>query len=279
MVLPLLKSRLLPREFVHGFTERAGGVSSAPYDTMNVGFKWGDAAANVVTNRALVKQASAASHLMLARQVHGAAVAVVTKHDDAGRVATHEADAVATGDEDVAVGVIVADCVPVLLVDPATGACAAVHAGWRGTVANIVGETVATLHRVMRARPKDMYAAIGPSIGPCCFEVGDDVVAAMGARLPGQKGLFSPGARGRLHVDLWGANVALLQAAGVPAEHIDVLGQCTHCQPQRFFSYRRDGSATGQMMAFVARAKNVAAPLTGGGRGHDRQFDPHHTRT
>lgn len=255
MALPLLQSRLIPASFVHGFTERAGGVSPAPYDSMNVGFKWGDASANVVANRALVQQASGASHFMLAKQVHGTAVAVVTKLDDAQQVATQEADAVVTGDEDVAVGVIVADCVPVLLVDPVTGACAAVHAGWRGTAANVAGETLKTLQKNMGSRPQDVFAAIGPSIGPCCFEVGDDVVSALTARLPQQADLFSPGPRGRMHADLWRANVALLQTAGVPADHIEVLGQCTHCQPQRFFSYRRDGSATGQMMAFVARAK------------------------
>ncbi|MDX2021419.1 MAG: peptidoglycan editing factor PgeF [Deltaproteobacteria bacterium] len=253
MTLPLVRSRLFPLGFVHGFTERAGGVSPPPYDTMNVGFKWGDDTANVIANRALVHTACGASRLLLAKQVHGSAVAVVSMDDDVDRVAALQADAVVTADEDLGVGVIVADCVPVLLADPVTGACAAIHAGWRGTAANVVGETVATLTRRFGVRPADLVAAIGPSIGPCCFEVGDEVVAALTAVLPGHAGLAAIGPRGRAHADLWRANAWLLQSAGVGAGHIDVLGECTHCQPHRFFSYRRDGSVTGQMMAFVAR--------------------------
>jgi polyphenol oxidase len=252
MTLPLIQSPLLPPRFSHGFTNRSGGVSLVPYDTMNVGFKWGDDPSAVVENRRRVLQASGAGALFLARQVHGCNVAVVDEASQPEAFATEDADATVTTRPGVAVAVIVADCVPLLLADPVTGACAAVHAGWRGTVSDVAGRTVEHLQRQSGVDPRDLLAVLGPSIGPCCFEVGDDVVKGLKACLPDQGDLLKPGPRGRPHADLWKANVALLIRAGLRKENIDVLGQCTHCQPHRFFSFRRDGSLTGQMLGFVA---------------------------
>jgi polyphenol oxidase len=252
MTLPLLRSKLFPARFSHGFTQRAGGVSVAPYDTMNVGFKWGDDPVAVFENRRRVLQASGASSLFFSKQVHGCDVAVVAEDSQLEAFATKEADATVTTRPRVAVAVIVADCVPVLLADPVTGACAAVHAGWRGTVANVVGRAVEQLQIQAGARPRDILAALGPSIGPCCFEVGPDVVEGLGRCLPERSDLLKEGPRGRPHANLWQANVALLVGAGLSASKIDVLGECTHCQPERFFSFRRSGSLTGQMLGFVA---------------------------
>ena len=248
----MLRSSLLPRRFRHGFTERAGGASAAPYDTMNVGLKWGDDRAAVVENRQRVLVASGARAMFIGKQVHGCDVAIVQPDSEPDMVATQNADAIVTATSDLAVAVIVADCVPVLLADPVTGACAAVHAGWRGTAMNVVGKALQQMQSLTGARPEDICAVVGPSIGPCCFEVGDDVVAGLLRCLPARHDLFSPGKRGRPHADLWAANRALLESAGVQRDRIDNLNQCTHCQPNRFFSYRRDGSRTGQMMGFVA---------------------------
>lgn len=257
MTLPLLRSKLFPARFSHGFTQRAGGVSAAPYDTMNVGFKWGDDPAAVLENRRRVLNASGASSLFFAKQVHGCDVAVVAADSQPEVVALIEADATITTRTGVAVAVIVADCVPVLLADPVTGACAAVHAGWRGTVANVVGRAVEQLQLLAGARPSDLVAALGPSIGPCCFEVGTDVVEGLGQCLPERSDLLKTGPRGRPHANLWQANVALLVGAGLQTAKIDVLGECTHCQPERFFSFRRDNSRTGQMVGFVADLASV----------------------
>lgn len=256
MTLPLLRSKLFPARFSHGFTQRAGGVSVAPYDTMNVGFKWGDDPSAVIENRHRVLQASGARTLFFAKQVHGCDVAVVSDDSQPEAFATKEADATLTTRPGVAVAVIVADCVPLLLADPATGSCAAVHAGWRGTVANVAGRAVEQLQLSAGVQPRELIAVLGPSIGPCCFEVGQDVVEGLSQCLPDRSDLFKEGPRGRPHADLWQANVALLLRAGLVKSNVDVLGQCTHCQPQRFFSFRRDGSLTGQMLGFVADVAN-----------------------
>src|SRR5205814_79392 len=134
---------------------------------------WGDSPEAVEENRARVLRASGARALAFARQVHGARVLTVTAAD----VGDQEADALCSDRPDLAVTVFVADCVPVLIVDPRTGAFAAVHAGWRGTVAGILRCAVATMKDDFGSRPADLRAALGPSIGPCCFEVGPEVEA------------------------------------------------------------------------------------------------------
>lgn len=258
MSLPLVTSSILPARFVHGFTTRAGGVSKGLHESLNVGFKWGDDPACVRENRRRVQVASGAESLFLARQVHGNRVYVVKPDDGPSHVAEIEADALVVARAGSAAAVIVADCVPILLADPNGGACAAVHAGWRGTAADVAGEAARALAHA-GANLKAVRAVIGPSIGPCCFEVGDEVVHALRGRLAGPENWHAQGPRGRPHVDLWEVNRALLQAAGLLPEHIEVLGACTHCEADRFFSYRRQGAATGQMMAFVRAAGPAAA--------------------
>jgi len=255
--LPLLASAILPPGFRHGFTTRGGGVSRAPYDTLNVGAKWGDARADVVENRRRIERAAGGA-LFLATQVHGAAVTCVAAGDDRARVAGVEADALCASDAALPLAVFVADCIPALIADPRTGAFAAVHAGWRGTVAGVLPAAVRALGERFGARPEDLRVALGPAIGPCCFEVGPEVVAAVEAAVPGARAagvIVDPQpAHGRkARVDLKRANVVLLGAAGVPAGAIDAGPECTSCDRGRFFSFRRDGGRTGQHVAFIAR--------------------------
>jgi YfiH family protein len=146
------------------------------------------------------------------------------------------------------------------MADARTGAVAAVHAGWRGTVAGVVPGTVRRMSDEFGTRPADLRVALGPAIGVCCFEVGEEVVqaaeAAM-ARIPGAQttetagGIVQRGA-GKPHVDLKRLNQLLLVAAGVPVDNIDAGPECTSCDRARFFSYRRDGGRTGQMVGFIA---------------------------
>ncbi|HMF40857.1 MAG TPA: laccase domain-containing protein, partial [Polyangia bacterium] len=137
--LPLLWSTLIAAPFTHAFSTRAGGVSAPPFGTLNLGGRWGDAAGNVEENRRrLLRSAGAPVPLYVARQVHGVAVTRVRAGDDQLVVAGLEADALMTGDAGVTLGVFVADCIPAILVDPRTGAIAAAHAGWRGTVAGVL---------------------------------------------------------------------------------------------------------------------------------------------
>jgi YfiH family protein len=254
--LPLLCSEVLPPSFAHGFSTRAGGVSAPPFDTLNLGGKWGDDAAAVAENRRRFVAAVAGDAPpfvpVVARQVHGAAVARVGAGDDLAHV---EADALCTAEPGLLLGVFVADCIPALVADPRTGALAAVHAGWRGTVAGVLPAAVRAL-AALGARPGDLRVALGPAIGPCCFEVGAEVVRAFVDAGDGDAVRPSPRGRAdRWHVDLKAANRRRLERAGVDPAAIDAGPECTHCDRARFYSYRRDGGATGQLMGVIGRPR------------------------
>ena len=252
--VPLLRSAVIPARFEHGFTTRAGGVSAAPFDSLNLGVKWGDAEDNVLENRRRVLSASGAERLMVARQVHGADLVRVRAGDAAPDVARVLADGLFGDAAGIALAGFVADCIPVLMADARTGAHAAVHAGWRGTIAGVVPAAVRRLRAELGTRAEDLRVALGPAIGVCCFEVGDEVVEAVERALPGaaRAGAIRAGASGtRAHVDLKRLNVMLLEAEGVPALAIDAGPECTSCDASRFFSYRRDGGRTGQSLGFI----------------------------
>jgi YfiH family protein len=255
--LPLLVSPVIPPEFRHGFTTRAGGVSPPPYDTFNLGLAWGDAREGVMENRRRLRAWLGVERLYLVRQVHGPAVIRVEGTGvPAETLAAQEADGLYTDAPGAALGVFVADCVPVLLADPRTGACAAVHAGWRGVVAGVVTSAVRALGQAYGTKPEDVRAAMGPSIGACCFEVGPEVVAAFRQlREPdGGDGVVRERSGAKPHIDLRRALALELEALGVPAGQIDAGGECTKCDPQsRFYSYRRDNTRTGQLMGVIAR--------------------------
>jgi hypothetical protein len=136
------------------------------------------------------------------------------------------------------VAVKTADCIPILLVDERLRAVAAVHAGWRGTVAGIVGKAVAAMRDRYGSRPADLHAAIGPGIGECCYEVGPEVAAHFGEK-------------GRAHIDLAGANRRQLLEAGVTESRIYPSNLCTMCRPEEFHSFRRDKDAAGRMFSFI----------------------------
>src|SRR5262249_49181301 len=149
----------------------------------------------------------------------------------------------------VALGIYSADCVAILLVDPRTGVVGAMHAGWRGTAQEIARKTVDTLVAIYKVNPADLCAAMGPSIGPCCFEVGPEVAAQFPSNFVRQ----GAGKSGKATVDLRAANRAALLAAGMSGDKIDSGAHCTSCDRTRFFSFRRDGRETGQHVAFVTR--------------------------
>jgi YfiH family protein len=157
-----------------------------------------------------------------------------------------EGDALLENTPGSAVAVKTADCVPILLVDPSHRAVAAVHAGWRGTVAEIVRHAIENMSREFASEPAGLHAAIGPAIGPCCYEVGPEVAA----HFPEDR-LVPAGHGGRAHVDLAAANRRQLLAAGLNAAHIYTAGLCTMCLPGQFHSFRRDKQAAGRVFSFV----------------------------
>ncbi len=242
MPMEILASRLLA-DFPHGFTTRRGGVSRSPFESLNLGGSVGDEPASVAVNWQRLRERTGLVFARV-RQVHGCRVFQATAPADPAE----EADAVVSARPGLAACVSVADCVPVLVADPRSGTVAAVHAGWRGTLARAAAHGVAALVKDFGARPAELLAAVGPSIGPCCYEVSPDLAArfrdALGA------GTVRDGERPRL--DLWRANVAVLGGAGVAAERIEVLARCTACERERFFSHRRDAGRTGRQVAFIA---------------------------
>lgn len=178
--------------------------------------------------------------LRICKQVHGAELLDDPSPEDA---LAAEADALLARTPGAAVGVRVADCVPILLANPRTGAVAAVHAGWRGVVAGVLPRAIDAL-----GGGAGLLAAVGPAIGPCCFEVGDEVAAQIAAVTRADVVIPRQGARP--HVDLWRAVGAQLDARGV--QRSEFVGGCTFCAPARWHSFRRDGAQSGRMLAVIA---------------------------
>jgi YfiH family protein len=144
-----------------------------------------------------------------------------------------------------------ADCVPILAYDPVQRAVGLAHAGWRGTLLRIAEHLVTEMVAAWGARPEDLRVGIGPSIGPCCYEVGEEVITGVRERLPGGEALLRPGRPGHAFLDLWAANRQGLLRAGVLAGHVEVARTCTACQVERFFSYRREGRISGLFGAVI----------------------------
>ena len=192
--------------------------------------------------------------LRLIHQVHGRGVAVASSASAGLRV---EADVIVSDDPSLAIAVRVADCAPILIGDPRRGAVAAVHAGWRGTIQRAAAAGITALAQAFGSRPADLIAAIGPSLGPCCGEVGEEVVAAFrdaGHARAAIARWFTPGASGRPYLDLWRANRDQLEEAGVPAANIHAAELCTKTDAAVFHSYRADRDRAGRM-AGVIRAR------------------------
>ena len=183
------------------------------------------------------------------RPVPGAPVRTVRAVDGAAAVEALEGDGLATTLPGLALGVRVADCLPILLCDPRSRAIAAVHAGWRGTVAGVLRAAIIVL-RDLGARPGDLRVALGPGIGPCCFEVGEEVVERFLAADPEASGCVLDGTPPR--IDLVAANRRQALLAGVPAEAIRAVGLCTRCREDLLESYRRAGGAAGRMAGIIA---------------------------
>lgn len=234
------------------FTGRRGGVSTGPYAGLNLG-SWGDDdPAAVAENRAILAGYAGVGpeRLAQARQVHGRDVLVAADHTDLpGRdlAAARDADGFATALPRTPCVVLCADCVPVALVSPR--AVAMVHAGWRGLVGGVLEAGLRALADAggTDGDPGGVTAVIGPSAGPCCYEVGDEVHAALAASAPAGAGTGA-GEPGRFrvgdHADLWAAADARLRAAGV--SRVLTARECTICAPDDYFSHRRDAGTTGR---------------------------------
>ena len=223
---------------------------------MNLGLHVGDDPQAVIANRERWVDIfhTDLDHTVAGEQVHGSKVAVVGRGEwgrGARRLedALPDCDGLVTADPGTALISFYADCVPIFLYDPVHGAVGLAHAGWKGTIAGIAQEAVAVMAQAFSSRPQDILAAIGPSIGPCCYEVSEDLGAEF-ARTFGATVIKGTG-KGRPHLDLWKANQENLLRAGVAAANIATAGLCTACHPQLWFSYRHAKGPTGRMGALI----------------------------
>lgn len=218
----------------HGFFTRAGGVSEGLYAGLNCGPGSGDDPARVAENRGRVRDALGAVALLSCHQVHGADVLTVTAPwDDASRP---NADAMVTNRPGLALGILTADCVPVLFADEAAGVVGAAHGGWQGVLKGVIAATVAAM-TALGARPATTAAAIGPAIAQASYEVGPELRDSFLAADPATDRFFAANERGRFQFDLEGLVAARLSDEGVGA--VDRLGLDTYADSRRFFSFRR----------------------------------------
>ncbi|MGB2678971.1 MAG: peptidoglycan editing factor PgeF [Candidatus Acidiferrum sp.] len=269
-ILQLAPFRKLPW-LVHGFSTRLGGLS--PLDAqqvLNLGFMEWDTRENVAENRRLLQGALGAEDFTLSplKQIHSDVIHLFT----AAPGHACKGDASATNRPGLLLAVQTADCVPILLVDPKKRAVAAIHAGWKGTLARITEKAVGRLRLEFGSQPSDLLAALGPAIGPCCYEVGAEFVTKFTAQFADASGYFDEPRTGdepnplqwlsmappghqppprNVHLDLPKANRAQLLAAGLRPQNIFLSGLCTACHPELFFSHRREGALSGRLMSVI----------------------------
>ena len=240
-VQALVSTTLERAGFLAAFTERTGGVSVAPFDTLNLGILTADRRDAVLENRRRVVGALDVPPWAMGWQKHGAELARVTTEtagagfDDGAPI--EGVDALAVEEARVPVAVLVADCLPIALAARAGGLLVAVHAGWRGLAAGV-------LQRALALFAEPPLATIGPAIGPCHYEVGEEVVTAVDEASPG--GAVVDRRDGRSYLDLASTAEGALRAAGVA--EVERAGLCTACEPERFFSHRRDGETGRQAL-------------------------------
>jgi len=240
-------------EICHGITTRRGGTSPPPFDSLNLARSVGDGAACVAANRQRVAALFDAMELVFLEQVHGTTVAVLdgVPAGESPNV-PGAADAVVTDRTGCLLTIQVADCQAVMLYDPDRAVIANIHSGWRGSIANIIGRTVAVMAKRFACRPENILAGIGPSLGPCCAEFihyRDEIPPALWSYQVAEN-----------HFDFWALSRDQLTTAGLRPEHIELGGICTRCRNDLFFSYRA-ANVTGRMAAVIGMT-----PLSGGVR-------------
>ncbi|RME10651.1 MAG: peptidoglycan editing factor PgeF [Ardenticatenia bacterium] len=231
----------------HAIFTRHGGVSQPPFDTLNVSWAVGDDEAAVRENvrRLYAALGADAARAVRVRMVHGTRVALVSAADAGKRLP--DTDGLITAERGLPLAMTFGDCQPLVLYDPEHHAVGLAHAGWRGTLGGIAFSLVRAMQVAFGARPERLQAFLGPAIGVCCYEVGENVARAARTWPGGDAWLHERD--GRLFFDLSAANRALFQRMGV--EVIEEAGLCTACRTDEFFSYRREKPATGRFGVIV----------------------------
>ena len=244
----------------HGFSTRKGGVSTGIFSSMNLNFKRGDDPDAVMENYRRMAAAlnMRVEDMVLSDQTHTTNVRVITEEDRGKGILKpqdySDVDGMITNVPGIVLVTSYADCVPLYFVDPVRKAIGLSHSGWKGTVGHIGQKTVWKMHEVYGSEPKDIVAAIGPSICQSCYEVSDDVAEAFKANFTADEAadiLLDKG-NGKYQLDLWKANWYVLTDAGILPEHLSVTDLCTACHPDLLWSHRKTNGQRGGLAAFLS---------------------------
>lgn len=240
----------------HGFSTRLGGVSEGIFASMNLGHRRGDETENERKNYEIFCKATQTNvnSIVMANQVHGNFVKRVSSGDvkeDLFSPAKFEADGLVTNTPGITLVIFSADCIPILFYDPAQRVIAAVHAGWRGTAQAIAAQGVRAME-ALGSRAENIRCAIGPGIGPGCFETDEDVPGEMARRLGNWTERYrKPLGNGRFQVDLKGLNGEILRQAGISRQNLAVSGECTCCRHEKYWSHRFTKGQRGSQAAVI----------------------------
>ena len=248
-----LTFKSFPQSIVHAVFTRQGGLSPAPWDSLNLGGTVGDERERVRENRYRAFHALGRDPRSMfdVWQVHSADV-VIAQTPHFSLPTEFKADAILTDQPDVTLLMRFADCVPILLHDPKRGVAGIVHAGWQGTVKKVLRETIQVMQAKYGSKPADVLAAIGPSIGPDHYEIGPDVIGRVRASFDGYAEALLPVRDGHVFFDLWAANRLTLEQAGVV--QVELAGLCTACHPEDWYSHRAQKGKTGRFGALIGLA-------------------------
>lgn len=241
-----------------GFSARSGGVSREPYNSLNLALHVGDNYDDVIENRSryLDLFALTLENMVCCEQIHGNAVAVVGKQER-GQGAINQDDvltgfdAMVCATPGIMLATFYADCVPIYFFDPRERAVAIAHSGWKGTMGRIASETLKVMQKQFGTSPRQVEAFIGPGIGRCCFEIDEELALRVKEEFVGLDGILNC-SQNRYTWDLHLTNRLILQEIGVRPDNIIDCNLCTACNPESFFSYRRDQGKTGRMAAVIA---------------------------
>ncbi len=232
----------------HFISTRAGGVSKGNYESLNLSIKVNDGD-NANTNREILRKALGLPSLIFPAQCHSNKVSLV---DAEGKLDLEIADALITATPDICIGVLVADCVPIIFYDKKFHVAGVAHAGWRGTVGLIAVNTIRKMTLEFNSNPNHIIAGIGPSISADHYEVGEEVIEQVNQVFGNNHQLIKPSsAPGKGYFDLWQANKIQIMGTGVPEKNIEICGSCTYSNPDVFFSARRLGFDSGRFGAGI----------------------------
>jgi polyphenol oxidase len=247
------------KEIKHFVSNRSGGVSKTPFDSMNLGLHVGDDREDVINNRKILASCLNIDfkNMTIAEQTHSGNVAVISEEQRGKGNLCHKnsvsnSDAMVTDVKNICIIILVADCVPIIFFDPQRRVIGVAHAGWRGSVRAIASHTVNTMVRQFGSLPEDIVAGIGPSIGPCCYKVGPEILSQVRATVKGADDSIKNEAQdGTGYLDLWDLNLRQLLKEGILAKNIEIAGICTAHNRQDFFSYRANTGETGRFGAGI----------------------------